>query len=86
MTVPLPEALADFVAVQAAAGGYGSASDYSLALLRDAQQANAREALEVKLLAGIQSLDRGEGREMTVADWERMRARVRGEQGVAEMP
>lgn len=77
LNLALPEPLADFVAVQAAAGGYGSATDYVLALLRDAQQAKARATLEAKLLAGVQSLDCGEGREITSSDWERLRARVR---------
>ena len=76
LNVPLPEGLADFVAVQATAGGYTSASDYVLALLREVQQAKARAELETKLLAGVQSLDRGEGRPVTKADWEALRARV----------
>ncbi|MBL8795868.1 MAG: type II toxin-antitoxin system ParD family antitoxin [Planctomycetia bacterium] len=70
ISIQLSEPLENFVADQVSAGGFQDASDYLLDLLHQAQ---ARSTLEEKLLAGVTSQDRGEGREMTGADWERLR-------------
>lgn len=72
----LPESLETFLAAEVALGGYENAGDYVLALLQHAKQAKQRAELETKLLAGIQSLERGDGREMTTADWDRLHARI----------
>lgn len=77
----LPEPLDAFVALQATAAGYPSVSEYILALIREAQLAKEKAELEAKLLAGVQALDRGEGKEWTASDWERMKARFREQAG-----
>jgi Arc/MetJ-type ribon-helix-helix transcriptional regulator len=82
--VLLPESLEPFVASQVAVEGHSSASEYLLSLLRQAQQAKAKAELEAKLLAGLEALDRGDGRPMTSADWERLRSGVRERYGTEE--
>lgn len=72
ITLTLPKPLEEFVAAQAAARGHTDSGAYIEELVRDAQR---RSDLDAKLLAGIESLDRGEGRELTEADWQRMLAR-----------
>jgi hypothetical protein len=86
LKVPLPEPLEAFVATQVAAEGHASAGDYVLSLLSRAQQAKTRAALEAQLLVGVEELERGEGREMTAADWELLRSRIRAQYGDAEKP
>lgn len=86
ISVCLPESLENFVATQVVAQGHSSAGEYMLALLRQAQQAKERNALEVKLREGVEALDRGEGREMTSDDWERLRNGIRDRYGVNDQP
>jgi Arc/MetJ-type ribon-helix-helix transcriptional regulator len=80
INVPLPDKLEEFVAARAALDGFCSASDYVLELIRRAQQSSERSKLEARLLTGVQSLDRGEGRPMTPADWNRLRADIKNRQ------
>jgi Arc/MetJ-type ribon-helix-helix transcriptional regulator len=82
----LPESLVGFVAAEATAAGHESVSEYVLDLIRQAQQARRRAALESQLLEGVESLDRGEGREMTPADWERLKAEVARKHGNGTVP
>ncbi len=77
LQIDLPEPLDSFVALQAAAEGYSTVSEYILALIQQVQQSRERAEREAKLLAGVQALDRGEGKEMTAADWERLKGRFR---------
>jgi Arc/MetJ-type ribon-helix-helix transcriptional regulator len=77
ITVSLPEPLHAFVEAKAAAEGHGDASAYVRALIAEAQQATLRAEVEEKLLAGVDALDRGEGRELTAADWEQLRTKYR---------
>jgi Arc/MetJ-type ribon-helix-helix transcriptional regulator len=72
ITLALPQPLEDFVTRQAAASGYADARAYVEDLIRDAQR---RSHLEARLLAGVEALDRGEGRELAELDWQRLLAR-----------
>ena len=57
MNISLPEALRDFVEEAVRAGGYSSVSEYMRELVR---QAKAERELEERLLAALDSADRGE--------------------------
>lgn len=54
MNISVPDEMKAFVEAQMAREGYASASEYLRALIRDAQKRQAREALEAKLLEGLQ--------------------------------
>jgi antitoxin ParD1/3/4 len=54
LSILLPENLKSFVEDQASSGGYGTASEYILSLIREAQERKTRESLEPKLLAAPQ--------------------------------
>lgn len=82
--VSFPESLENFISSQVASGGYGSAGDYLLELVRLAQKSKDRAALEEKLLAGVDALDRGEGKEMTGTDWEHHRNLIREKYGCGD--
>ena len=56
-----------------------AADEYIAALLREAQVELARAEIDKKLLVGIGALERGEGREMTAADWERLGQRLKAQ-------
>ncbi len=86
ISVSLPHDLEEFVAEQVKAGGHASASDYILHLLREAQREKAEEELEKLVLPALESLERGEGKEMTSADWERLRQRLRDKHSAAAKP
>lgn len=73
MTISLPETLKQFIEAQVAEGGYGTASEYLQALVREDQQRKAQEKLEALLLEG---LDSGPGIEATPEYWERKRAEL----------
>jgi antitoxin ParD1/3/4 len=64
MNISLPDEMKAFVEAQMAQDGYASASEYLRALIRDDQKRRARQALERKLLEGLQGpavpLDRKE--------------------------
>lgn len=78
--IQLPETLEDFITAQAAAEGYDTPGDYVLALVCLAQ----RRSEEARLLAGVHSLDRGDGKPMIPSDWERLRANIRARHGDEE--
>lgn len=72
INISLPESMREFVEQQVAQGGYGTAGEYLLALVRDAQKRKAQERLEALLLEGLES---GPATEMTDEDWDDMRRR-----------
>jgi antitoxin ParD1/3/4 len=66
MNLTVPEDVKAFIDAQLAKEGYASASDYLLALVREAQKRQARQELEAKLLEGLQ----GPSTVMTREDWD----------------
>jgi antitoxin ParD1/3/4 len=66
INVMLPEPLKAFVDVQAIEGGYGTASDYILALVQEAEQRKSADALESLLSEGVDPANRGQ---MSDAQW-----------------
>jgi antitoxin ParD1/3/4 len=68
MNISLPEEMKHFVEAQMAQEGYASASEYLRALIREAQKRQAKQALEAKLLEGLQ----GPTIPMTREDWDSM--------------
>jgi antitoxin ParD1/3/4 len=86
LNLSLPDSLAEFVAEQVTAQGYASATDYVLDLVRKAQRVVAERELERLVLPALESLDRGEGKEMTADDWERLRQRLRDKRNTPANP
>jgi antitoxin ParD1/3/4 len=70
LNISLPESMRAWIDQQVKAGGYGTASEFVREVLREAQKARARQELEQKLIAGIES---GPPTPMTKADWDRLR-------------
>ncbi len=70
MNISLPDAMKEFLDTQVAEGGYSSVSEYVLALVRDAQQQQAKARLEAVLL---ESLDSGDATVMTPDDRDAIR-------------
>jgi antitoxin ParD1/3/4 len=70
MNISLPDAMKHFIDAQVATGGYSSASEYVRALVRDAQQRQAKTRLEALLL---EALDSGDSTAMTKEDWDAIR-------------
>lgn len=66
MNISLPEEMKAFIESQMALEGYASASEYLRGLIREEQRRRAKQALEAKLLEGLQS----PASEMTDADWD----------------
>ena len=77
MNISLPESMKDFVDRQVSRGGFSSVSEYIRALVREEQKRQASEKLESQLLEGLNS----EGSEMTRADWDELKQRVRERHG-----
>ena len=74
MNISLPESMKAFVEQEVEAGGYGTASEYFRALVRQAQDVTAKKRLEILLLEGLNS---GEATAMTGQDWEDIKREVR---------
>ena len=72
MNISLPEEMKAFIEAQMAQEGYASASEYLRFLIREAQRHQARQALDAKLLEGLQS----PASDMTDADWAALRQRI----------
>lgn len=71
MNISLPDEMKAFVEEQAAQNGFGTVSEYVRAMIREAQERNAkRERLDALLLEG---LDSGVGTPLTRSDWEHIR-------------
>jgi hypothetical protein len=73
LSVELPEEIMEFVRVEAAANGMGEAQEYVIELLRKERVRKIREYIAEAIEEGLQ----GESRELTEADWEALRQRVR---------
>jgi len=69
MNISLPDPMKEFVEEQADREGFGSVSEYLRSVIRDVQKRAAKQALEVKLLEGLQ----GPTTEMTREDWDSIR-------------
>jgi antitoxin ParD1/3/4 len=69
MNVSLPDEMKAFVEAQAAKEGFGTTSEYLRSMIRDVQKRLAKQALEAKLLEGLQ----GPAVEMTREDWDEIR-------------
>jgi Arc/MetJ-type ribon-helix-helix transcriptional regulator len=69
MTVSLPSSQKDYVREQAAATGCSTPSEYIRRLIHADQKAHAEEALERKLLEGLNSPSRN----MTAKEWAKLR-------------
>jgi antitoxin ParD1/3/4 len=72
MNISLPDEMKVFIEAQMAQEGYASASEYLRTLIREEQRRRAKQALEAKLLEGLQS----PASEMTDADWDALRQRI----------
>lgn len=72
MNISLPDEMKAFIEAQMAQEGYASASEYLRFLIREDQKRRARQALDAKLLEGLQS----PASEMTDADWTGLRQRI----------
>ena len=79
MNISLPDTLRRFVEEQVSEGGYGNTSEYIRDLIRRDREARRREAerrLEVLLLQGVNSAERGDVVEATPEYWRERRARL----------
>ena len=74
MNISLPAAARKWVADRVSDGHYASASEYMRELVRQDREQRLRESVDAKLL---EALDSGDSREMTDADFARIRAEVR---------
>ena len=74
MNISLPDTLRQWVEDRVIIEGYGTASEYFRALVREDQKRNARQNLDQKL---VEALEGGEATEMTSEDWRHVRATVR---------
>ena len=66
MNISLPDDMKAFIEALMSQDGYASASEYLRALIRDDQKRRARQALEAKLLEGLQ----GPTTVMNREDWD----------------
>ncbi len=64
--VSLPDSMKDFVESQAATEGFGSPSEYLRSVIGQVQKRQAKQALDAKLLEGLD----GPAVEMTTEDWD----------------
>jgi Arc/MetJ-type ribon-helix-helix transcriptional regulator len=73
MTVSLPATQKDYVREQAAATGCSTPSEYIRRLIHADQKAHEQDALQLKILAGLDS----SAREMTDKEWTKLRQNLR---------
>ncbi len=73
LNVSLPESMREWIDEQVKTGGYGTASEFVREVIREAQKNKARQALEAKLLEGINS---GPNIEVNEEYWSGLRDRV----------
>jgi antitoxin ParD1/3/4 len=73
MNISLPEAMKVFVESEVAAGGYSTVSELIRELVREAQKRKARAKVAALLREGLNS----KSSEMTQADWDELKRRVR---------
>ena len=72
LNISLPESMRSWVDEQVERSGFGTASEFIRALIRDAQAREARERIDAKLRSAMQS----EAKEMTADDWKDVERRV----------
>lgn len=72
LNISLPESMRSWVDEQVERSGFGTASEFIRALIRDAQAREARERIDAKLRSAMQS----EAKELTDADWKDVERRV----------
>jgi antitoxin ParD1/3/4 len=80
MNVSLPDTLKRYVEERVSEGGYGNTSEYIRELIRQDREERKRQAqakLEGLLLEGLESLERGEGIEVTPEYWQEFRREAR---------
>ena len=70
LNISLPESLRGWIDEQVRQGGYGTVSEYFRQLLREEQKRQAREQVDAKLLAAI---DSGEPIPVTREYWDQFR-------------
>ena len=70
VNISLPQDMRQWVEEQVRNGGYGTVSEYFRELLRQAQKQQAREEIDRKLLAALES---GEPVPVTHEDWKQLR-------------
>ena len=73
MTVSLPSTQKIYVREQAAASGCSTPSEYIRRLIHADQRAHAQDALELKILEGLDST----ARDMTGKEWSKLRQTLR---------
>jgi len=73
MTVSLQTSQKDYVREQAAATGCSTPSEYIRRLIHSDQKAHEQQALELKILEGLES----PAREMTPKEWSNLRQTLR---------
>jgi len=73
LNISLPESMRSFIEDQTRRGGYGTASEYLRALIRDAQKRQAEDRLERMLLEG---LDSGKPINVTPDYWKGKKSRL----------
>jgi antitoxin ParD1/3/4 len=73
MNISLPESMRSYIDEQIEQGGYGTASEYVRALIREDQKRRAQERLEALLLEG---LDSGPPIEVTPEYWVKKKAKL----------
>jgi antitoxin ParD1/3/4 len=71
MNISVPDEMRAFVETEMAQEGYASASEYLLALIRDAQKRRAKRELEAKFREAFES---GPATPMTREDWDSIEA------------
>lgn len=81
MNIALSSEMKDFVRVEVSTGGYSSTSEYIRDLIRREQKRRAEAELERLLVDG---LDSGPSKELTAADWKRLRERIRKRRSAAQ--
>jgi antitoxin ParD1/3/4 len=74
MNIALPDPVREFVQELVAQGAYSTPSEYVAALIHEDRKRREKEKLEALLLEGLNS---GPATEMTLEDWEQIRAEVR---------
>jgi len=78
INISVPPAVRDYIADRVSEGHYGSVSEYMRELVRQDREERLRDAVDAKL---IEALDSGDSREMTPADFARIKAEVRRRAG-----
>jgi antitoxin ParD1/3/4 len=73
MNISLPDEMEAFIEAQLAKEGYATASEYLRALIRDEQKRQAKQELEAKFRAALES---GPAEPMTREDWDELERRV----------